>query len=251
VPAGGNIEGAEMTGQTRKLAIVTGGAKGLGRHLCLRLAEAGYDILVNYLSSEAEADALVARLGALGAAAWKQRADVGHAEEVAALFAAADATGRELGLVINNVGIFDPVPLREIGAEQWERTIAVNLNGAFHVCRQALGRLGPGGQVINIGVAGNQLNQAESFATDYYISKAALLQLTRALAAEYAPDGIRLNMVSPGQLDNSVGEVGGVPARVPIGRDGSLEDVFQAVEYLLAAGYVTGANIEVSGGYRL
>ena len=127
----------------------------------------------------------------------------------------------------------------------------VELNGAFHVCRQALGRLGPGGQIINIGVAGNQLNQAESFATDYYISKAALLQLTRALAAEYAPDGIRLNMVSPGQLDNSVGEVGGVPARVPIGRDGSLEDVFQAVEYLLAAGYVTGANIEVSGGYRL
>ena len=124
-------------------------------------------------------------------------------------------------------------------------------NGAFHVCRQALGRMRYGGQIINIGVAGNQLNQAEGSATDYYISKAALLQLTRALAAEYAPDGIRLNMVSPGQLANSIGELGGAPGRVPLGRDGSFEDVFQAVEYLLAADYVTGANIEVAGGYRL
>ena len=112
-------------------------------------------------------------------------------------------------------------------------------------------RLGPGGQIINIGVAGNQLNQAEGFAADYYISKAALLQLTRALAAEYAPDGVRLNMVSPGQLANSIGELGGAPGRVPIGRDGSFEDVFQAVGYLLGADYVTGANIEVAGGYRL
>ncbi len=240
-----------MAGETRKLAIVTGGARGLGRHLCLRLAAAGYDILVNYLSSGAAAARLAAGLGEIGAAAWTCRADVSRADEVAALFDAADATGRELGLVINNVGIYDPEALREIDGDQWERTIATNLNGAFHVCHQALGRLASGGQIINIGVAGNQLNQAEGFATDYYISKAALLQLTRALAVEYAPDGVRINMVSPGQLANSIGEVGGTPGQVPIGRDGSFEDVFQAVEYLLAADYVTGANIEVAGGYRL
>jgi NAD(P)-dependent dehydrogenase (short-subunit alcohol dehydrogenase family) len=244
-----------MSGQPRKLAIVTGGAKGLGRHHCLRLAGAGYDVIVNYLSSGAEADALVAEIGAQGATAWKFRADVAQAAEVAALFDAADTIvnsgGRELALVINNVGIYDPVALREIGGDQWERTIATNLNGAFHVCRQALRRLKRGGQIVNIGVAGNQLNQAESFATDYYVSKAALLQLTRALAAEYAPDGIRLNMVSPGQLANSIGEIGGTPGQVPIGRDGSFEDVFQAISYLLNAEYVTGANIEVSGGYRL
>ena len=243
-----------MAGEPRKLAIVTGGARGLGRHLCLRLAAAGYDILVNYLSSEAAADELISELSPR-AAAWKHRADVGHAQEVAALFDAADditnSGGRELGLVINNVGIYNPIPLGEIDGDQWERTIAVNLNGAFHVCRQALRRLRSGGQIINIGVAGNQLNQAEGFATDYYISKAALLQLTRALAAEYAADGIRLNMVSPGQLANSIGELGGTPGRVPIGRDGSFEDVFQAIDYLLRADYVTGANIEVAGGYRL
>ncbi|HUS55422.1 MAG TPA: SDR family oxidoreductase [Thermohalobaculum sp.] len=238
-----------MTQHPRKLAIVTGGAKGLGRHLCLRLADLGYDILVNYLSSRAAAAELVAEIS--GASAWSVGADVSQPAEVATIFATADSTGRDLGLVVNNVGIFDPVPLREIGGEQWERTIAVNLNGAFHVCRHALRRLRRGGQIIKFGVAGNQLNQAESFATDYYVSKAALLQLTRALAVEHAPDGIRLNMVSPGQLVNSVGEVGGVPGHVPMGHDGSAENVFQAIEYLLGADYVTGANIEVAGGYRL
>ena len=237
--------------RARKLALVTGSARGLGRYLCLRLAQSGYDILVNYLSSEAEAKALAAEIAASGATAWTRRADVGLADEVAALFGAADATGRELGLVINNVGIYNQVPLRQIGDDQWERTIAVNLNGAFHVCRQALRRLRHSGQIINIGVAGNQLNQVEGFATYYYASKAALLQLTRSLAAEYAADGVRLNIVSPGQLANSIGEVGGAPGQVPIGRDGSFEDVFQAVEYLLKADYVTGANIEVGGGYWL
>jgi NAD(P)-dependent dehydrogenase (short-subunit alcohol dehydrogenase family) len=235
----------------RQLAIVTGGARGLGRHLCLRLAERRYGVLVNYLSSEAAAEELAAAIRNGGGAAWTCRADVGRPAEVESLFAAADATGLALGLTVNNVGIYDPVPLREIGSAEWERTIAVNLNGAFHVCRASLARMKEGGQIVNIGVAGNQLNQSEPFATDYYISKAALLQLTRALAAEYAADGIRLNMVSPGQLENSVGEIGGAPGVVPIGRDGTFGDVWQAVAYLLDAGYVTGANIEVAGGYRL
>jgi 3-oxoacyl-[acyl-carrier protein] reductase len=236
----------------RKLAIVTGGAKGLGRHLCLRLAQQGFGILINYLSSEDEADNLITEIGMH---AWKFRADVSRTDEVAALFHAADAIAKssklELALAINNVGIYNPVPLRDIDGEQWERTIASNLNGAFHVSRAALMRLQSGGQIVNIGVAGNQLNQAESFATDYYVSKAALLQLTRALAAEYSADGIRLNMISPGQLANSIGEVDGAPGQVPMGRDGSFDDVFQALEYLLNADYVTGANIEVAGGYRL
>jgi NAD(P)-dependent dehydrogenase (short-subunit alcohol dehydrogenase family) len=242
---------AEARKLAPKLAIVTGGAKGLGHHLCLRLARQGYDVLINYLSSGAAAQALAGQVAAEGAQAWTVRADVADAAGAEEIFQAADRTGHDLTLVVNNVGIYDPVPLREITARQWERTIATNLNGAFHVCRQALDRMKSGGQIINIGVAGNQLNQAESFATDYYVSKAALLQLTRALAAEYAPDGIRLNMVSPGQLANSIGEVGGAPGAVPIGRDGSFEDVWQAIAYLLEAEYVTGANIEVSGGYRL
>lgn len=235
----------------RELAIVTGAAKGLGRHLAARLGEAGYGILANYLSSAAEAEALVAEIQQAGSPAWAVRGDVGRPADVEALFAAADATGLPLGVVVNNVGIYHPVPLEEIRIEDWERTLRVNLNGAFHVSRLALNRLGPGGQIINIGVAGCQLNQAETFATDYYVSKAALLQLTRSIARVWAPKRVRCNMVSPGQLENSIGEVGGHHPEVPIGRDGTFEDVWQAVAYLLAADHVTGAHIEVAGGYRL
>lgn len=235
----------------RSLAVVTGGAKGLGRHLGLRLAGHGFDVVVNYLRSAAEAETLVAELEAAGAAAWAVQADVAEAAEVAALFEAADATGRGLALVVNNVGIYNPVPLAEITAEQWERTLRTNLSGAFHVSRAALERLDAGGQIVNIGVAGAQLNRAEGFATDYYVSKAGLLQLTRSLAAAWAAQGVRVNMVSPGQLVNSIGEVGGAPGAVPLGRDGTFEDVWGAIEYLLGAEYVTGAQIEVAGGYRL
>lgn len=239
----------------RPLALVTGGAKGLGRHLCLRLAERGFDVVVNYLSSAAEAAALVAEIEARGAAGWAVQANVAEADEVAALFRAADATGRRLALVVNNVGIYNPVPLAEISSAQWERTLRTNLSGAFHVCREALVRLrregSGGGQIVNIGVAGAQLNRAELFATDYYVSKAGLLQLTRSLAAAWADRAVRVNMVSPGQLVNSIGEVGGAPGAVPIGRDGSFEDVWNAIAYLLDAAYVTGVQIEVAGGYRL
>lgn len=235
----------------RPLALVTGGAKGLGRHLCLRLGEAGYDVMVNYRSSASAAAAVVKKIAESGAAAWRHKADVADPDQVAELFKAADATGRKLALVVNNVGIYDPLPLREIDEAGWTQTITTNLNGAYYVSRQALTRLGRGGQIVNIGVAGNQLNQAEGFATDYYVSKAALLHLTRAMAAAYADAGIRLNMVSPGQLVNSIGEVGGAPGTVPMGRDGSFQDIWQAIAYLLGADYVTGANIEVAGGYRL
>ena len=240
-----------MGGAVRRLALVTGGAKGLGRHLCLRLAERGFDVVVNYLNSAAEAETLVAGIEGAGASAWAVQGDVGAADDVATLFRATDATGRPLGLVVNNVGIYAPVPLDEITSEQWERTIRSNLTGAFHVCRAARDRLAPGGQVVNIGVAGAQLNRAEGFATDYYVSKAGLLQLTRSLAAAWAPRGVRVNMVSPGQLVNSIGEVGGAPGAVPMGRDGTFEDVWGAVDYLIGAAYVTGAQIEVAGGYRL
>jgi NAD(P)-dependent dehydrogenase (short-subunit alcohol dehydrogenase family) len=110
-----------------------------------------------------------------------------------------------------------------------------------------------GGNIINIGMAGLEGIRANVFGTDYYVSKTGLLVLTRALASAYAPRNIRVNMVSPGQLDNSVDlpppqEIG---RYVPLGRAGTMDDIVQAVEYLLDAGYVTGVNIDVSGGYRL
>jgi NAD(P)-dependent dehydrogenase (short-subunit alcohol dehydrogenase family) len=109
------------------------------------------------------------------------------------------------------------------------------------------------GNIINIGMAGLDGIRANVRGADYYVSKTGLLSLTRSLAVAYGPRHIRVNMVSPGQLDNSVDlpppdEIGHT---VPIGRAGGLQDVAQALEYLLDARYVTGVNIDVAGGYRL
>lgn len=108
-----------------------------------------------------------------------------------------------------------------------------------------------GAQIVNIGVAGCQLLQAEPVATDYFVSKTALLALTRSLALALADRKVRVNMISPGQLVSSIGELDGKPGHVPMGRDGEFDDIIRALDYLEGSDYVTGANIEVAGGYKL
>jgi 3-oxoacyl-[acyl-carrier protein] reductase len=156
-------------------------------------------------------------------------------------------------LLVNNVGNYNPQHVSQLTPSVWDATLASNLSGAYYCCFHALALLQPGGSIINIGMAGLEGIRANVHGTDYYVSKTGLLVLTRALAAAYAERNIRVNMVSPGQLDNSIDlppphEIG---RSVPLGRAGALQDVAQAVEYLLDAPYVTGVNLDVAGGYRL
>jgi NAD(P)-dependent dehydrogenase (short-subunit alcohol dehydrogenase family) len=180
--------------------------------------------------------------------------DVAVEPQVAEVFAAIarEASGH-VDLLVNNVGNYNPQHVTELDPAVWDATLATNLSGAFYCAFHALRLMPPGGNIINIGMAGLEGIRANVQGTDYYVSKTGLLVLTRALAAAYAGQNIRVNMVSPGQLDNSVDlpppdEIG---QTVPLGRAGALDDVAQAVEYLLDATYVTGANNDVAGGYRM
>lgn len=235
------------------VAVVTGGARRLGRHLCLTLAARGYDVVILYRSSEEEARALVQEIAAAGRRARARAADVGVESEVAAAFSdIAQAEGR-VDLLLNNVGNYNPQDVTRLTPAVWDATLATNLSGAYYCCFHALPLMPAGGNIINIGMAGLEGIRANTRGADYYVSKTGLLSLTRSLAVGYASRSIRVNMVSPGQLDNSVDlpspdEIG---LTVPLGRAGELRDVAQAVEYLLEATYVTGANIDVAGGYRL
>jgi NAD(P)-dependent dehydrogenase (short-subunit alcohol dehydrogenase family) len=235
------------------VAVVTGGARRLGRHLCLTLAARGYDVVILYRSSEEEARALVQEIAAAGRRARARAADVGVESEVAAAFSdIAQAEGR-VDLLLNNVGNYNPQDVTRLTPAVWDATLATNLSGAYYCCFHALALMPAGGNIINIGMAGLEGIRANTRGADYYVSKTGLLSLTRSLAVGYASRSIRVNMVSPGQLDNSVDlpspdEIG---LTVPLGRAGELRDVAQAVEYLLEATYVTGANIDVAGGYRL
>lgn len=235
----------------RPVAIVTGGARRLGRHLCEFLAGRGFQLVVGYRTSEDDAATLEAAIRDRGGDARPARVDVGSEASVAALFESIDACEGRLDLLINNVGNYNPQPLEDLVPAHWDATLQANLSGAFYCCHHALKRLGRGGQIINIGNAGVERLHADAVGLDYHVSKTGLLVLTRSLARVYARRGIRVNMVSPGMLVNSIDFPDDVEAWVPLGRGGALEDISQAVGYLLEAEYVTGVNLDVAGGYRL
>lgn len=235
------------------VAVVTGGARRLGRHLCQMLATRGYDIVMFYRSSGEEARALVAEIAATGRRARAMAVDVGDEPRVASAFAELAKDGGRVDLLLNNVGNYNPQDVTRLTPAVWDATLAANLSGAYYCCFHALELMPAGGNIINIGMAGLEGIRANVRGADYYVSKTGLLSLTRSLAVGYATRQVRVNMVSPGQLDNSVDlpppdEIG---LTVPLGRAGVLQDVAQAVGYLLDASYVTGANLDVAGGYRL
>ena len=235
------------------VAVVTGGARRLGRQLCTALAGRGFDVVILYRGSEADTRSLEHEIGATGQHARSLQLDVGVEYQVAEVFDSIANTEGRVDLLVNNVGNYNPQHVKQLDPAVWDATIAANLSGAYYCCYHALKLMTDGGNIVNIGMAGLEGSRANVHGTDYFVSKTGLLVLTRSLAATYGEHIIRVNMVSPGQLDNSIDlppphEIG---AWVPLGRAGSLHDVTQAVEYLLDATYVTGVNIDISGGYRL
>jgi NAD(P)-dependent dehydrogenase (short-subunit alcohol dehydrogenase family) len=235
------------------VAVVTGGARRVGRQLCTTLAARGYDLVILYRDSEAEARSLEQELRTNGRRGRALAADVGVESQVASVFEDIAGVEGRIDLLVNNVGNYNPQHVTRLDPAVWDATLAANLSGAFYCCYHALPLMTQGGNIINIGMAGLEGIRANVHGTDYYVSKTGLLVLTRALAAAHAERQIRVNMVSPGQLENSIDlpppdEIG---TWVPLGRAGSLRDVAQAVEYLLDATYITGVNLDVSGGYRL
>jgi NAD(P)-dependent dehydrogenase (short-subunit alcohol dehydrogenase family) len=210
-------------------------------------------MVILYRASEADARELETEIAATGRRARALSVDVSVEAQVAGVFDDIARVEGRLDLLINNVGNYNPQHVAKLTPAVWDATIATNLSGAYYCCYHGLKQMQAGANIINIGMAGLEGIRANVLGTDYYVSKTGLLVLTRALAAAYASQNIRVNMVSPGQLENSVDlptpeEIG---RWVPLGRAGSLGDIAQAVAYLLDADYVTGVNIDVSGGYRL
>lgn len=242
-----------MTSSRERVAVVTGGARRLGRHLCEVLTRRGYRVVIVYRTSQQDAHALVQHLQEQGCAARAVQADISAQADVQRLFEDVAATEGHVDLLVNNVGNYNPQDVTQLDPSVWDATLAANLSGAYYCCYHALRMMPDGGQIISIGMAGLEGIRANRRGADYYVSKTGLLVITRALAAGYADRHIRVNMVSPGQLDNSIDlpppdQIG---REVPLARPGTMEDISQAVEYLLDASYVTGVNIDVSGGYRL
>ncbi len=247
-------------GLSGRNAIVTGGASGIGRAICLRLARDGADVAVLDLD-QAGGRQVADEVAALHRRAVAVEADVASGASVAAAVERVHAALGPVHILVNDAGIAGLVPLQDMSEEQWDRMIAVHLKGAFNCTRTILGdMLATGwGRIVNVSsVAG--LSGAPEL-VHYSAAKAGLIGFTKALAAEVGPRGVTVNAIAPGLIDTPLLKRSGWPdsltqaiiAQNPIKRIGTPEDIAAACAYLVSeeAGFTTGQVLSPNGGGHL
>jgi NAD(P)-dependent dehydrogenase (short-subunit alcohol dehydrogenase family) len=236
-----------------KVALVTGGSRGIGAATALRLAREGADVAVTYVRDKEAAEEVVRRVEALGRRAVALRADSADPREAAgAVGRAAEALGR-LDVLVNNVGVGLLGPLDGITLADVDHVLSVNVRGVFLASQAAAARMSDGGRIITIGTCMTQRVPGPG-GTLYAMSKAALTGLTKALARELGPRGITANIVHPGPIDTAMNPADGPyapsqAALTALGRFGTPDEVAATVTHLAGAAYVTGAEYAVDGGH--
>jgi NAD(P)-dependent dehydrogenase (short-subunit alcohol dehydrogenase family) len=245
-----------------RVAIVTGGGRGIGAATSLLLAEAGYAVCVGYRNDAAAAQAVADQARQMGARALYVQADVACEADVSRLFATCTAELGAVTALVNSAGVVAAkARLEDMSLERFMRLFATNVTGTFLCCREAIKQMstrngGAGGGIVNLSSVAARLGSPSEY-IDYAASKGAVDTLTLGLARELADEGIRVNAVRPGIIDTQIHASGGQPDRlqrfaplIPMQRGGQPDEVASAVVWLLsdAASYTTGAFIDVAGG---
>ena len=242
-----------------RVAIVTGGARGIGRAIALALGAEGANVVVNYLSAGDAAEAVAGAIRGYGQQALPFQADVRNLEEVKAMAGRARETFGRIDILVNNAGIVRDNYVTFMKNEEWDDVLDIDLKGAYHGIK-AVGRemmRQKSGRIVNIssdaGLMGDLMR------ANYASAKAGLIGLTKTVAREFAPSGITVNAVSPGIVETDM--IAGMAEarrqkqldRIPLGRFGRPEEVAQVVLFLAsdAAQYITGEVLCVDGGLRM
>ena len=241
-----------------KVALITGGARGIGREIAVELASGGWAVAVCYRKSKADADKTVAAIEAHGVDGLGIQCDVSDSEAALELVKIVENEWGGVDVLVNCAGPYHRVNILDETVEGWNEMFDNNLHSVFYMSRA----VAPGmkerewGRIINFSMANADKMMAQTEVTAHYIAKAGVLMLTRAFAKELAPHGVTVNAISPGFINSGSApeeELQRMVKRIPAGYVGSTKDAVDAALFLISeeASYVNGSNIHLSGGWGL
>lgn len=248
-----NTPGRELAG---KVALVTGGARNIGREISLELADAGASVAVNTRTSVADGESVVAQIRAQGGASELYVADIADGGADRAMVASVLERFGRIDILVLNASVRFERPFLDMTYDEWRAPQAITLDGAFHLCQAALPSMiaAGGGSIVTLG--GMQALSGAKHRVHNSVGKHGLVGFTRALAREFADRGIRVNCVSPGQIETvranpRAPRAGG--SVVPLGRLGQSREIATAVRFLCGPGasYITGQTVHVNGGQMM
>jgi 3-oxoacyl-[acyl-carrier protein] reductase len=245
-----------------KVAVVTGASKGIGAAIARQLADEGAAVVVNYASSKAGADRVVAEITGKGGRAVAVQADVAKPADIRRLFAEAKKAFGRLDVLVNNAGIYEFAPLEEVTAEHFHRQFDLNVLGLILASQEAVKHFGPGGGSI-VNISSVVATSAPPAASVYSATKAAVDAVTRSLARELGPRKIRVNSINPGLVETEGTTSAGTAtdesdfrrqfeSQAPLGRIGQPDDIAPAAVFLASndSGWITGETLYIAGGSR-
>ncbi len=248
-----------MSKLTGKVAVVTGASKGIGAGIAKALAGAGAAVVVNYASSKAGADAVVADITAAGGKAVAVGGDVSKGAEAQGIIDAAIKNYGRLDILVNNSGVYEFAPLEAVTEASFHKLFNINVLGAILTTQAAVKHMGAGSSIINIGSGVSRITPA--YSTVYTGTKGALDAITGVLARELGPKKIRVNTINPGMIETEGTRAGGMLgsdlekeliAQAPLGRTGLVGDIAPIAVFLASddSGWLTGEQLLATGGIR-